>query len=81
METQEVHVKAHTRLIRQRIYRFICKNCKQAAERVCYPSQPLYCERCRPPKMEKRKKPSQVTALKKKRRATTRRQEDIATSQ
>ena len=81
METQEVHVKAHTRLIRQRIYRFICKDCNQATERICYPSQPFYCERCRPPKSGKRKKPSQVTALKKKRRATARRQQDIAVSQ
>ncbi len=80
METQEVHVKAHTRLIRQRIYRFICKNCNQPAERICYPSQPLYCDRCRPPKTQKGKKPSQVTALKKKRRATVRRKEDIAAS-
>lgn len=50
MESKEVYVKAHVRIIRQKVYRFVCKDCNQVSERICFPSQPLYCERCRPPK-------------------------------
>ncbi|MBW4630366.1 MAG: hypothetical protein KME30_00225 [Iphinoe sp. HA4291-MV1] len=50
MESKEVFVKAHTRIIKQRVYRFVCKNCNQVVERTCYPSQPLYCLECRPQK-------------------------------
>lgn len=49
-ETKEIYVKAHVRIIRQKSYRFVCKQCNQVSERICFPSQPLYCERCRPPK-------------------------------
>jgi hypothetical protein len=58
METKEVYVKAHTRVIKQRMYRFVCKNCNLVVERVCFPSQPLYCLVCRPPKIKVEKKPS-----------------------
>ncbi|MER3495031.1 hypothetical protein CEN49_01130 [Fischerella thermalis CCMEE 5273] len=50
MDSKEVFVKAHTRIIRQRVYRFVCKGCNLVVERTCYPSRPLFCERCRPPK-------------------------------
>jgi hypothetical protein len=49
-ESKEIFVKAHVRIIRQKSYRFVCKLCNQVSERICFPSQPLYCERCRPPK-------------------------------
>jgi hypothetical protein len=50
VESKEVHVKAHVRVIKQRAYRFVCKQCNEVVERICYPSLPQYCERCRPPK-------------------------------
>ncbi len=50
MESKEVFVQAHVRVIKQRTYRFVCKQCNEVVERICYPSQPKYCERCRPPK-------------------------------
>ncbi|NJL09877.1 MAG: hypothetical protein HC908_05875 [Calothrix sp. SM1_7_51] len=49
-ESKEIFIKAHVRIIRQRSYRFVCKQCNQVSERICFPSQPLYCDRCRPPK-------------------------------
>lgn len=55
MESKEVYVKAHVRIIRQKVYRFVCKECNQVSERICFPSQPLYCERCRPPKLKAEK--------------------------
>lgn len=63
METKEIFVKAHVRIIRQKLYRFVCKECNSVSERVCFPSQPLYCEICRPPK-QKVEKPSSEAVVK-----------------
>jgi hypothetical protein len=52
VESKEVFVKAHTRVMKQRVYRFVCKECAAVVERTCYPSQPLYCLECRPPKVK-----------------------------
>lgn len=62
MESKEVYVKAHVRIIRQKVYRFVCKDCNQVSERICFPSQPLYCERCRPPKTKEVKVAPAVAA-------------------
>ncbi|HCF28610.1 MAG TPA: hypothetical protein DEV81_15725 [Cyanobacteria bacterium UBA11049] len=69
METKEVFVQAHVRVIRQRVYRFVCKDCNQVVERICYPSQPLFCDRCRPPKSKTQKPSPKVIKSKKKSRA------------
>ncbi len=61
MESKEVFVKAHVRIIKQRVYRFVCKGCNKVVERTCYPSRPLFCERCRPPKVHAAKTPAPVT--------------------
>jgi hypothetical protein len=50
LEAKEIYIKAHVRVIKQRSYRFVCKQCNLVSERICFPSQPLYCEKCRPPK-------------------------------
>jgi hypothetical protein len=63
VESKEIFVKAHVRVIRQKVYRFVCKECNLVSERVCFPSQPLYCERCRPPK-PKVEKPSNEAVVK-----------------
>lgn len=55
VESQEVYVKAHIRVVKQKVYRFVCKECNQVVERICYPSLPLYCLECRPPKPKKQK--------------------------
>jgi hypothetical protein len=66
VESKEVFIKAHTRVIKQRVYRFVCKDCNKVVERTCYPSQPLYCERCRPPKAKTDKPPAKSIKSKKK---------------
>ncbi len=63
MESKEIFVKAHVRVIRQKLYRFVCKECNSVSERICFPSQPLYCETCRPPKL-KAEKPSSEAIVK-----------------
>lgn len=63
MESKEIFVKAHVRIIRQKLYRFVCKECNSVSERICFPSQPLYCEKCRPPK-QKVEKPSSEAVVK-----------------
>lgn len=71
MPSKKVHVraytvKAHERVIRTRIYKFICEKCDQATTRESYGPMPLYCESCRPPVSKskagekKRKKPRPV---------------------
>ncbi len=52
MESKEVYIKAHIRVMKQRAYRFVCKQCNEVVERICYPSLPKYCARCRPPKAQ-----------------------------
>ncbi len=66
MESKEVFIKAHVRVIKQKNYRFVCKECNQVTERACYPSRPLYCQRCRPPKPESKKEASQLSVQSKK---------------
>ncbi len=66
LEIKEVFVQAHTRVIKQRVYRFVCKGCNHVVERVCYPSQPLYCEKCRPTKPKKQKPSPTLVKSKKK---------------
>ena len=80
METKEIFVKAHTRLIKQKAYRFVCKECNKVSERICYPCLPLYCERCRPAKPKNIKPDKVVAALKKKRKPTTKGQPKSATA-
>jgi septum formation inhibitor MinC len=63
VESKEIFVKAHVRVIRQKLYRFVCKECNSVSERICFPSQPLYCEQCRPPKL-KSEKPSSEAVVK-----------------
>ncbi len=70
VEKKEVHVKAHVRLIRQKVYRFVCKECNGVVERICYPSRPLFCEKCRPPKPKAQKIPPQPIAKSKKKPST-----------
>jgi hypothetical protein len=67
VESKEVFVKAHTRIIKQRVYRFVCKNCNQVVERTCYPSQPLYCLECRPHKAKASKLNTKAITKSKKR--------------
>lgn len=67
MDSKEVFVQAHIRVIKQRAYRFVCKQCNEVVERICYPSQPQYCERCRPPKSTS-KKPSTPKLVKSKKK-------------
>ncbi len=69
METKEVHVKAHIRVIKQKAYRFVCKKCNKVVERICYPSLPLYCEQCRPPKSSSTKPSPKPILFPKRRRA------------
>ncbi|MBD2208000.1 hypothetical protein H6G33_37225 [Calothrix sp. FACHB-1219] len=76
MESKEVYVKAHTRVIKQRAYRFVCKECKQVVERICYPSLPQYCERCRPPK-SKSQKPATPKLVKSKKKLPLSVNEDV----
>ncbi len=71
MESKEIFVQAHVRVIKQKVYRFVCKACNQVVERTCYPSQPLYCDRCRPPKPKtKIEKPSSKSIKSKKKQKT-----------
>ena len=66
MESKEVFVKAHVRVIKQKVYRFVCKECNLVVERTCFPSQPLYCDSCRPPKLKVEKPTSKSIKSKKK---------------
>ncbi|MDM9383435.1 hypothetical protein QUB80_22355 [Chlorogloeopsis sp. ULAP01] len=66
LDTKEVFVKAHVRIIKQRVYRFVCKQCNQVVERICYPSHPLYCSRCKPSKPPKQKPAPMLIKSKKK---------------
>lgn len=51
VQVTEYTVKAHTRLIHTRTYKFICKQCNQPTVRESYATlRPLYCEFCRPSK-------------------------------
>ncbi len=50
VHVREYTVRAHHRLIHTRIYKFICKQCKQPTVRETFGGKPLYCEVCRPPK-------------------------------
>lgn len=65
VQVREYTVRAHVRVIKTRVYMFICKQCKQDSERESYGPRPLYCERCRPQKAKvnaakKKKKPRPV---------------------
>ena len=70
MLSKKVHVraytvKAHERVIRTRIYKFICEKCDQVTTRESYGPMPMYCESCRPPAaktkvVKKKKKPRPV---------------------
>lgn len=66
VDKKEVYVKAHIRAIRQRVYRFVCKECQIVVERICYPSRPVFCERCRPPKVKPQESSSKLIAESKK---------------
>lgn len=66
LESKEIFVKAHTRVMKQRVYRFVCKDCNSTVERTCYPSQPLYCLECRPPKSKTSKFNKKAVAKSKK---------------
>ena len=52
----EYTVRSHHRLIHTRIYKFICKQCKQPTVRETFGGKPLYCDVCRPPKKSRSKK-------------------------
>lgn len=49
MNTKEVHVKAHCRVIKEKTYRFICRECNRSTNRKSFGGRPIYCESCRPP--------------------------------
>ncbi|KOP22540.1 hypothetical protein AMR41_30920 [Hapalosiphon sp. MRB220] len=80
METKEIFVKAHTRTIKQKVYRFVCKECNQVSERICYPCLPLYCSSCRPSKPKSTKPDKVVAALKKKRKPSANKRPKSATA-
>ncbi|MGK7917529.1 MAG: hypothetical protein AB4038_18625 [Prochloraceae cyanobacterium] len=52
VHVQEYTVRAHHRLIHTRIYKFVCKGCKQPTERETFGGKPAYCDVCRPPKQK-----------------------------
>ncbi|MEM7725435.1 MAG: hypothetical protein AAF208_03570 [Cyanobacteria bacterium P01_A01_bin.45] len=54
IDVREYTVRAHQRLIRTRIFHFICKECNSPTERETYGPRPLYCEKCRPPQPPKK---------------------------
>jgi hypothetical protein len=72
---REYTVRAHERVLRTRIYKFICQQCIGATERESYGPRPLYCETCRPPHSRtsepaaRKKKPRPVLVKKAKRKA------------
>lgn len=48
MASKKVNVKAHTRTIHTRIYKFVCKSCNKKVERETYATIcPLYCNKCK----------------------------------
>lgn len=48
VRVREYTVRAHVRVIKTRVYMFICQQCNKDTERESYGPRPLYCERCRP---------------------------------
>lgn len=64
VHVREYTVRAHERVIKTRLYKFICAQCDQMTKRESYGPRPLYCETCRPPATEKvrktKKKPRPV---------------------
>ncbi|MDJ0718378.1 MAG: hypothetical protein QNJ54_29820 [Prochloraceae cyanobacterium] len=59
VQVKEYTVRAHHRLIHTRIYKFICKGCKQPTSRETFGGKPLYCDICRPTKPKPSAKASQ----------------------
>ena len=46
-DSKTVTVKQHNRTLTQNVYGIVCKDCKQATERITYAfSAPKYCEPC-----------------------------------
>lgn len=58
VSVREYTVRAHSRVIHARRYKFICKQCSKPTERETYGPRPLYCELCRPPFFRTEKAPS-----------------------
>lgn len=56
VDVREYTVRAHKRLIHTRVFNFVCKQCDQSTKRETYGPRPLYCERCRPPQVSKKRK-------------------------
>ncbi|WP_088241914.1 hypothetical protein [Calothrix rhizosoleniae] len=54
VNVREYTVRAHKRLIRTRVFNFVCKQCNQSTKRETYGPRPLYCERCRPPQASRK---------------------------
>lgn len=53
VHVREYTVRAHNRLLKTRVYKFICKQCDNSTEREVYGKCPTYCVECRPPKQPK----------------------------
>jgi hypothetical protein len=49
INVREYTVRAHQRLIKTRVFNFVCKECDQSTKRETFGPRPLYCEKCRPP--------------------------------
>ena len=49
VKVREYTVRAHERVIKTRLYKFICAQCDQMTKRESYGPRPRYCETCRPP--------------------------------
>jgi hypothetical protein len=47
---KEYTVRAHSRLIHARTFKFICQTCSRPTTRESYGGRPKHCEECRPPK-------------------------------
>lgn len=64
VRVREYTVRAHDRVIKTRVYKFVCAQCDQLTKRESYGPRPKYCETCRPPATEKvritKKKPRPV---------------------
>jgi hypothetical protein len=64
VKVREYTVRAHERIIKTRLYKFICAQCDQRTTRESYGPRPKYCETCRPPvsttDTRKKKKPRPV---------------------
>ena len=45
----EYTVRAHERVIKTRLYKFICAQCDRKTTRESYGPRPKCCETCRPP--------------------------------